>query len=370
MENKIKVYLQYPWRFIDSSYYKNILNYPPRNVDFVNKSGIRTINTGRGFRINWILKESVRKAARFLRIPNITYTKKQSDLIHCAHCLSLNKRPWVVDFEDYYSLASFGSIPQSFLGKMIIKRLLKSKHCKKILPWSEYAKETLLKYIDDPDINKKIEILPFGFPVKDVRKKSNRKVKILFVGRYFKAKGGEVAIKVIDILTRKYSKVEGIVVSEVPEDIKKKYQNNKKIKIYNLVTQEELFKDIYPQADIFFYPGFSDTFGFSFVEAMSFKLPIVTFEGFAKSELVIDGRNGYVIKGKDENAKDLSWRKFRERMDKYYLEQAISKTEYLVKDKKLREKMGNEGYKLAKNKFSIENRNEKLKKIYEEALKK
>jgi len=43
------------------------------------------------------------------------------------------------------------------------------------------------------------------------------------------------------------------------------------------------------------YPGYSDSFGFAFLEAMAFGLPIVTVDGFARREIVEDGKNGFVI---------------------------------------------------------------------------
>jgi len=48
----------------------------------------------------------------------------------------------------------------------------------------------------------------------------------------------------------------------------------------------------------------------------------------------------------------------------------MEKTEILIKNKKLRKKMGEEGGKRVQNGlFSINRRNEKLRRIYEEALK-
>jgi len=34
MKKKIKIYLQYPWKFPDSPYYKYLLKNPPKNVSF------------------------------------------------------------------------------------------------------------------------------------------------------------------------------------------------------------------------------------------------------------------------------------------------------------------------------------------------
>lgn len=111
---KIKVYLQYPWKFPDSPYYKYLIDYPPEKIEYLN------IRNQKGVIINkklfWFsnfLKRNIRHFINFfnLSIPNVHITKsdKDYDLIHCAHCLSLNTdKPWVADFEDMW---------QMFIGK-------------------------------------------------------------------------------------------------------------------------------------------------------------------------------------------------------------------------------------------------------------
>ena len=68
----------------------------------------------------------------------------------------------------------------------------------------------------------------------------------------------EVPRLAIDKLTKKYNDVMGIIISDVPKEIFKKYQENKKIKFLGLIPQEKLFNEIYPSSDIFLYPSFSD----------------------------------------------------------------------------------------------------------------
>ena len=368
----IKIYLKYPWKVIDSSYYRNLLNFPPKEVEYVNKKDFRSINSKTGFRINTFLKNRARKIINIIKIPNIVFPKSNdADLIHCAHCLSLGEKPWVVDFERYESLAATGEIARSEKGRTMITKILKKRSCKKILPWTEAAKKSLLEQINEPEINRKIELLPFALPLKRYKLRKERgKVNILFIGRYFEAKGGYVAMRVIDFLTKKYPYVQGIIVSETPQEVIKKYGTNKKIKFHNIMGQEKLFGEIYPTADIFFYPGFSDTFGFALTEAMMFKLPIITFEGFARDEIVIEGKNGYIINKKKE---DENWRNFRRNIDnveRSFIDEAIKKTEKLILNKKLRKKMGDYGYRMVgAGKFSIKNRGKKIRKIYSEALK-
>ena len=114
----IKVHLQYPWKSPDSSYYKNILDYPPENITYVNyqKSSkqMSIIGSSKKFESMRKLKNILRKILGFLSLPNLIYTRGRNyDLIHCAHCLSLNKKPWVVDTETYDRVTAGGDIAHS-----------------------------------------------------------------------------------------------------------------------------------------------------------------------------------------------------------------------------------------------------------------
>jgi len=363
----MKVFLQYPFKFPDSPYYKYLVENLPNGITFLNsknQTGVITSKLKLGL-VNRT-KKLLRGALNIFKIPNLTLTSKgEYDLIHCCHCLSLNKTPWVVDVEHYWNFASSGELAYSDTGKKRIANLLKKDNCKKILAWSEAAKESIVKALGDKEINKKIEVVyPAVIPQKLIHTKSGE-LTLLFVGRYFYGKGGHHALKVFDNLTQMFPSIKCVIVSNVPSHIKKEYSENKQIEIHELMSQEELF-GLFKKADIFFYPGYSDTFGFALLEAMSFGLPIITADGFAKNEIVIHEKNGIIIPtgkvkwvdGKPifENESDLL-------MD--YTRWAA----LLIKLTPTRKKMGMNSYKEIKSgKFSIAERNKKLLRIYKECL--
>jgi glycosyltransferase involved in cell wall biosynthesis len=366
--SKIRVYLQYPWKFPDSSYYKNILDFPPKTVDFVNytknSKKMEVIGSGKRFESMRVLKNRIRKVLRFLQIPNLTFTKsKNYDLIHCAHCLSLNKKPWVVDTEVYDQLASAGGgVAQKGLGKWIIKKRLESKSCKKIIAWSEDCKKTFENaFPENEKVLNKLVIVPFAIPKINFKKIPHKKIRVLFVARWFDAKGGRQTLDVFDRLSKIHKDVEFIFLCPISKEFKKKYSKNKQIKIMDLVPQEKLFKEIYPSSDIFFYPGFGDSYGFAVPEALAYGLPIITTNTFAKSELVSEGKTGFLIELPKK------WEGYED-MNKDFINGLVKKTSLLIEDKKLREKMSKNAIKESKEKFSIEKRNKKLREIYEEAL--
>jgi len=144
--------------------------------------------------------------------------------------------------------------------------------------------------------------------------------------------------------------------------IKEKYQKNSRIKFIDIMSQERLFREIYPSCDIFFYPGFGDSYGFAVPEAMSFGLPIVSSRTFAKDELISDGKTGFLIDMPND------WKPYFD-MNEKMLNDFFEKTCKLIEDSELRKKMGLVGRKeIESGKFSIQKRNKKLRKIYEDSI--
>jgi len=370
MKNKIKVWLQYPWNVSDSQYYKSLVDNHPDNVEYINsikKQGM--ITNKKTFFILTYLKQKAREIIELSRWPilnsKLTKTEEEYDLIHCAHCLSLNEdKPWVADFESAWQMWISGRDTQ--IGKNRALNLLKRKNCKKIVFWTDYPRDEFLKIF--PEMKNKTTILGYGQKIIKFKKIKHKGINLLFVARFFDAKGGLEALDVFDYLTKKYQNINATIISKIPKDIVCKYEKNNKIKIYpDLLPYEELINSIFPMADILVYPGYSDTFGFIFTEAMSFGIPIVTVDGHAREDLVKEGKEGFIVKRPEikmhENFPEIFER------DKH-INEIINKTLILIKNKKLRTKMAKNCMKTIKNgRFSIEKRNKKLRKIYEEALK-
>ncbi len=364
MNKKIKVYLQYPWKFPDSPYYKYLIHQPPEGIEYQNVSNQKGVITNKKF--FWFsnfLKRNIRRSLNFFKfsVSNAHLSPPSDyDIIHCAHCLSKNKnKPWIADMEGEWSMYV------NYNGHMNPKNVNKiflRENCKKILPWTICTSKAIERLF--PDIKNKLEVIYPAVPVRINKKKLNKKeLIIVFSGRYFYDKGGLHALEAIDKITKEYKSVKGIINSDVPKEILQKYESNKKIKFYKLIPQKELF-EIYTSADIFLYPGYSDSFGFGFLEAMSFGLPIITIDGYARRE-IINKKVGFVID------KPTSFRKEDARsIQEEIIKNLVKYTSLLIKSRSLRERMSKNCLEEIKNgKFSIKERNKKMKKIYEEALK-
>jgi len=295
-------------------------------------------------------------------IPNAHLSPRGDyDLIHCAHCLSKNKnKPWVADLEGVWSMGLSGN--KTKRGRKKIKKILLAENCKKILPWTDFTKKEILSVY--PEVKNKVELVYPAIPeVKNLKKKKKKKLRIIFVARYFEIKGGLIALEVMEKLRKKYG-TEGVVVSDVPRDLKKKYPD---LKIYNLIPQNKLF-ELLAEADIFLYPSFHDTFGFSLLEAMAFGLPIVTVHNGkftpSREEIVENGKTGFLF----ETNGSFSLNKIGIK-EKKIVGSLIQNAAKLILNANLRMKMSQNCLEeIRQGKFSIRERNKKLKRIYEEAV--
>ena len=359
----VKIFLQRPWKVSDSSYYRYLNEGLPKGIEYINLQK-NVLTSSKDFWKNKSLKKKVKSFFRNTKLPypNAHFTKnsKKYDLIHCAHCLSLNKtKPWICDIE-YEGQFYIGN--KSKILKNIVGKILKRKNCRKIMPWTKWSKDNILR--DFPELKDKIELVYPALPLRKVDERNYDKINLLFIGREFLGKGGEIALEVMDYLTKKHSNVYGTVITEIIEKNIEKYRKNNKIKILDLVSQEKLFEEIYPQSDIFIYPTRSDTLGFAILEAQSFGIPVIvtkTTSTHTVEETIDEGRTGFIVPG-NYNA----WTEDNEEK-KRIIKEIIGKSEELIENKKLLSKMSENCFKeFDEGKFSIRERNKKLEKIFKE----
>lgn len=96
------------------------------------------------------------------------------------------------------------------------------------------------------------------------------------------------------------------------------------VQFHEGATQEQI-NYLYSTSDIFVLPSLKETFGIVLIEAMHYRLPIITTNHSAMPDLVTDGENGLLVPPKDVQA----------------IAQALSK---LMSQADLRVQMGEKGY--------------------------
>ena len=350
--------------------FKEITDYPPKDViyTYVKPKGDHNSNKKRRFR---------EIAANLHRtgIPRMTYVKNADiyDILHMTRAiLPLNKRPWIVDLE---SASAFSGLDWNYLKKplmqKIIRNFLSSPNCKKILPQSESAKMSLLENVDCSGFEHKIETLYLAYHTTKFKRKDSDTVRISFIGKGFYEKGGNDLQEAFKILNKKY-KISLKYKGDVPENKKLKLPNVRYLK--NIPDPKKFYEEIFGDCDIYVQPTLFDSFGVSILEAMSTGLPIICTDDFTLPELVKEGYNGFLVKSythwyAHRHHLHRFWTKLVPRQHPETVKELVEKMSILIEDKKLRKKMGRNSFKMVESgKFSIKERNKKLRKIYDEAI--
>jgi glycosyltransferase involved in cell wall biosynthesis len=362
---KIKVYIQYPWKFPDSPYYKYLVLSPPKNVNYLNaESQGKIITNKRKFWLLTRLKVNIRRWTNLLNLPIINSWKTKSaekySLIHCAHCLSKNDSPWVADMESVWSMWVSGM--NTKIGRNKVRKILLDKNCKKIMPWTEHTKKEILKIF--PEVEDKLEVIYPAVPLeRKLPLKLSENITITFIGRDFRLKGGKIALETMKKIKKNNPSWRMIFISSLNEEIKK---NNSEIELYDLLPHKEI-KKILSETNIFLYPSLMDTFGFSVLEAMSYGVPTIALKTNLTpsiEEIISPEITGKIVPT-ECTIDDQS-------LDKINKTAKVIEKEiyYLVKDKKKLEEMSlNCIQEVKEGKFSLKRRNDKLRKIYIEAIK-
>jgi glycosyltransferase involved in cell wall biosynthesis len=287
----------------------------------------------------------------------------------CNGAKPLKSKPWVVDlesvkvfFKKYEDLENIDAINKT------MERLEKSR---KILPLSEAAKKTIIRYLNI-DMNK-IEVVYPAIKIHRtkpiIRKKGT--INILFIGGAFEAKGGREVLAAFKKIARKDVKL--TIVGNFKEEYLKSIRELN-IEAYKSLPRSKILNEIYPKADIFVMPSFMDTVGYVYLEAMSFGIPIIYSDYFAAPELVGDA--GIKVKlpislWREDGSYNPDFWKNLNKVE--YFEEVADKVadamHIFIEDFELRFKKGAKGIKrVVDGPVSISKRNNKLKEIYEKYL--
>jgi glycosyltransferase involved in cell wall biosynthesis len=389
-----KIYLDVPGK--THSLYTNLINNPPEGYEFISDATVwgklfeaaHRTNSDSFFALyrtlDIIIPVGLTKAyiERFKKIP------KYTDLTYSASHLVFRKEPWVVDLEFVTQLTGAQltrhSIKHFKKHKTTIEKILRTEYCKKIIPWTDAGRKTILWNLNCKGFEDKIETVHLAVRKKDFIKQYNEKViKLLFVGsanipKDFEIKGGKEVLEAFSQLNKKYDNLELVIRSYVPRHIKEKYKKLKNIKIIDKIIPWGLLEQEFKSCDIFLFPS-HNTPGLAILDAMSYELPVITTDVWANPELVKDGENGFTIKKSEkiqyymENfipnwSSPETLKAIKNAVDPAVVNELVEKTSILIEDTNLRRMMGMAGRdEIETGRFSIEKRNEKLKRIFNEA---
>jgi glycosyltransferase involved in cell wall biosynthesis len=126
---------------------------------------------------------------------------------------------------------------------------------------------------------------------------------VLFVGRQFVRKGGDLLLAAFARVRREIPSARLIIVG--PRDLREVPGGVMFRGFINKDTPEGLreLEDLYEQADLFCMPSRFEGFAISFLEAMLFGLPCVsTWPRWTPPEMIRDGETGFAVEPEDTDA--------------------------------------------------------------------
>ncbi len=298
------------------------------------------------------------------------------------------RKPWVYTPARFSGATSFNflGIPiPKFIRVFLIKQLMLRDNFLGLVFKSEAGVETLKSYgrVKDKRIFEKVHVAyPCMREVEDQYIRYNTdKVNFTFSGDFFR-KGGASVVDAFERLQQEYDNI-ALRVCTLPDmvrikndKLRVKYLNKLKANSnieFGPVQRDVMLQEVLPETDVFVSPTFQEAFGFAILEASAYGIPVISTRHFAIPEIIEDGESGFLIptaqfdyirKGKKYILDDIP-----QDFHDYMTDQVYEHMKTLIEQPELRRTMGQKGLAIARTKFSFEERNKKMKQIYDEGLK-
>lgn len=337
------------------------------------------------FRFFYRIFLNIFKSTYFVDLKDNVKILSETDLIFSMGALYNGEKPWIVDIIDSpYCLA--GNNYNLFIENLpkIIK-ILSKDNCKKIICANESSIGIMKKFFPKKILGKTILVRPAvkKQTLKKSKNKIDNKVKFLFLGSIlnpndFYVKGGLETISAFEKIQNRCD-CKLILRCKVPSELRKRVVNNEKIElIEDRVSEDELFK-LYSSSDVLISPAHIYIL-MSWLESMSFGIPLIVLDTYAVKDYVKDNYNGLIVKKSDKissykektyptNIRTSKFLQEVKKIDSKVIDNLSEKMILLAKNPSLRKKLGNNGREFIKKYFSIEERNKKFKQIFDQSIK-
>lgn len=207
--------------------------------------------------------------------------------------------------ENHYDLFKYSSFEDYTEKDLIYRRNEQLKfyeHTQGIFTMSKWLAKNLIEYSNIPE--EKVYHVGAGVNI-DIKKIDNNikkeKNKILFVGRDFFRKGGDLTYNAFKILKEKYDLDAELYIAGPKEWPMEDMIEG--VKFLGDLPVDEL-NHYFNICDIFCMPSRFEAYGLVFIEALVYGLPCIGRNEFEMKEFINDGYNGYLIN--DENIEILA----------------------------------------------------------------
>lgn len=222
---------------------------------------------------------------------------KNADFVYMWGGLPINysKNKFIVEFDNPYCLTFY-----NYKAFKIYKKILSSFLDKayKLTFMSETAKKHFLIEFNNKFSEKSFVIYPYTARNYVLKKNFNRRFKksinFIFVAFNFREKGGYELIKAFNSVKDKRIKLY-IYTSKLDEVVKLNIKDERII-MNPPINRQELINKVFPLMDILILPTFYESFPLVILEALSAGNGIITTNVYATPEMVINNKNGILLK--------------------------------------------------------------------------
>ena len=392
------------------SAHRELISYPPPGYEFVMTDNlwdramkVAVMSDVALFGLSIVLSKLLPVALLKALLEKVFRTPpREASLTYSYNHPVFREEPWVVNVEWVNMLAGFDMKHlRRFAG--VFQRSFASENCKRILTWCEPARQSILRNLDCRQFEEKIEVVPLAVHSKQFARTPNEdRVRLLFVGSAntlkgfgtrclpsafaydFYTKGGQEVLDAFVRLKGRYPKLELVMRARVPPAVRHRFEAVPGIKFIDEILSWQELEGEFTSADIFLFPCHQITPWGVILDAMSYGLPVVTTDVFGNSELVEDGKTGFLVKPSEAvpyyddheafvpslvTPRRGEFLKAVRRVDPRVVDDLVAKTSLLVEDEERRRRLGNAGRReVDQGKHSIKARNKQLKAIFDEAI--
>lgn len=220
---------------------------------------------------------------------------------YVSHC---HDNMWEMELFSWKTLFSKGRITRFFERRWMLRKYRKCEN--NFIVVSEDSKKYFNRVL--PKDLKKIYLLQnaidfqkFNKGVKKKKSGEKKLIKLIYVARFYSFKNHLFLLDVVEEIKIKGFMVELLFLGNGPQfkliknKVKERNLDNE-IKFLGIVDQVE---DHLANADIYVHPSLSESFGLVFLEAMAAGLPVVCLDGKGNRDIIIQGKNGVMLKDQD-----------------------------------------------------------------------
>lgn len=254
------------------------------------------------------------KQRKMLKALHKNYNVHDFDIIHaytlftdggCAYNLHRKSgKPYVVAIRNTDINDFLKKIPLSYLYG---KRIMESAEAVFFLSesYKQFVESEFLSEADRNHLNYKMVVIPNGldpfwlenrFKCEKIKTPKEDSIRLIYAGRIDDNKNIEATAKAAEILIKDGYSVRFTIIGKVEsQDVYRRLLNNYSFVVLKAEMPKEQLIYEYRNNDVFVMPSFTETFGISYVEAMSQGLPVIYTAGQGFDNQFDEGTVGYHV---------------------------------------------------------------------------